>query len=239
MKLKAFLCVTLLAITMALPAHAYDYTISGVSQAAFYPSTNYEQMYGASYVYDGTNVTDYMTPDLPYGITSNTSIGVMDTPLVTLGTSTGSLFSTALTAPTISYTQPTLEPTISADGVLGTLTIPVLDFQAPIYIDTSTSSLSKGVGHFSNTATWTGNVGIAGHNRGSAYTLGDIKDLDLDDVIKYTTDLGTKVYTVTSVTQISSTDWSRLTATSDNRITLISCVENEPNLRWCVQGTEF
>lgn len=245
MNLKAFLSTALLSLSMLMPAQAYDYTIEGAIQAEFYPSTSYDQMYGATYQYGSIHVSDVRAPTLPYGIHSHTSIGVMDVPMVTLGQSTGRLVSpwqtgpTTPVIPTITPSRPPTEPTISASGKLGTLTIPALDLVAPIYTDTSTSSLAKGVGHFSHTATWQGNVGIAGHNRGSRYTLGDIHELELGDVIKYTTNLGTKVYSVTSVSRIANEDWSRLTATTDNRITLISCVKNEPNLRWCVQAQEF
>ncbi len=53
-----------------------------------------------------------------------------------------------------------------------------------------------------------------------------------------TTSKGTRTYAVTHISQISSTDWSYLSATTDNRLTLITCVENQPALRWCIQAVE-
>ena len=38
-----------------------------------------------------------------------------------------------------------------------------------------------------------GNIGVCGHNRGSKYVIGSIKDLQQGDTITYTTKLGTPV----------------------------------------------
>ena len=43
---------------------------------------------------------------------------------------------------------------------------------------------------------------------------------------------------MTSVETIANTDWSRLQATSDNRITLTTCLANQPEKRACVQAVE-
>lgn len=80
--------------------------------------------------------------------------------------------------------------------------------------------MSKGLGHYTSTSAWDGNVGVCGHNRGAKYVIGAIKDLEIGDTITYTTTLGTRTYTVETVATISSTDWSYLSATSDNRITI-------------------
>ena len=37
---------------------------------------------------------------------------------------------------------------------------------------------------------------------------------------------------------ISDTDWTMLEETSDNRITIITCVKNHPEVRLCVQAME-
>ena len=44
--------------------------------------------------------------------------------------------------------------------------------------------------------------------------------------------------TLKTVTKIEETDFSNLERTSDNRITLITCVNNQPTKRWCVQAVE-
>ena len=45
-------------------------------------------------------------------------------------------------------------------------------------------------------------------------------------------------YTVDKTEIIENTDWSYLEKTEENKITLITCVENEPNYRRVVQATE-
>lgn len=123
-----------------------------------------------------------------------------------------------------------------ADGTLGTLKISKLGLNVKVY--EGENNLEKGVGHFTDTAVFTGNVAIAGHNRGVNSYFGEIHNLKAGDEIIYTTKLGTKKYAVTSVRKINAADFSFLRETSDNRLTLITCVKNEPNFRWCVQAKE-
>ena len=123
-----------------------------------------------------------------------------------------------------------------ADGTLGTLKIPKLGLNVKVY--EGENNLEKGVGHFTDTAVFTGNVAIAGHNRGVNSYFGEIHNLKAGDEIIYTTKLGTKKYAVTSVRKINAADFSFLRETSDNRLTLITCVKNEPNFRRCVQARE-
>ena len=123
-----------------------------------------------------------------------------------------------------------------ADSTLGTLTIPKLGLNVKVY--EGENNLEKGVGHFTDTAVFTGNVAIAGHNRGVNSYFGEIHHLKVGDEITYTTKLGTKKYAVTSVRKINAADFSFLRETSDNRLTLITCVKNEPSFRRCVQARE-
>ena len=51
--------------------------------------------------------------------------------------------------------------------------------------------------------------------------------------------LGTRTYEVFYVGQIEETDFSRLGRSSENMITLITCVRNVPEMRWCVQAREI
>lgn len=123
-----------------------------------------------------------------------------------------------------------------ADGTLGMLKVPKLGLNVKVY--EGENNLEKGVGHFTDTAVFTGNVAIAGHNRGVNSYFGEIHNLKTGDEIIYTTKLGTKKYAVTSVRKINAADFSFLRETSDNRLTLITCVKNEPNFRRCVQARE-
>lgn len=68
--------------------------------------------------------------------------------------------------------------------------------------------------------------------------IGGIKDLEPGDEITYTTSLGTRTYEVETVVKIRNNDWSYLEATSDNRITLVTCVAGDSSRRWCVQAIE-
>ncbi len=124
-------------------------------------------------------------------------------------------------------------------GYLGTLKIPELDLSVRIYEGTTNSVLAKGVGHFKDSSIWNGNVGLAAHNRGTNDYFGEIHELDYGDVIKLTTKKGTRTYKVFNVEKISVNDTSNLQGTSDNIITLITCVKNQSDkYRWCVQGYE-
>ena len=102
----------------------------------------------------------------------------------------------------------------------------------------SSDLMRKGVGHFPSTSAWSGNIGLCGHNRGSSHNIGSIKNLEVGDAIRYETSLGTRTYSVSYVGIIDWTDWSYLNATSDNRITLITCLADQPPKRVCVQGIE-
>lgn len=69
--------------------------------------------------------------------------------------------------------------------------------------------------------------------------FGKLKELKTGDKIIYTTEQGTKEYEVTLSIIIKDIDWSYLEETEDNRITLITCVENKPEYRRCIQAKEI
>lgn len=118
--------------------------------------------------------------------------------------------------------------------------IPKIGLEANINFGTSQEVMSEFVGHFDTTKLWNGNIGLAAHNRGYPVNyFGGLKELQIGDEIKYTTVFGTKTYKVATSTIIKDTDWTYLQETKDNRITLITCVENQPNYRRCIQGIEI
>lgn len=121
-------------------------------------------------------------------------------------------------------------------GYLATLKIPSLDVSVKVYEGTTNSVLAKGAGHFENTSIWNGNVCIAAHNRGTNAYFGRIHTLDDGDRIQLTTKKGTRTYRVFNVEKISVNDTSNLQGTNENIITLITCVRNQANYRWCVQA---
>jgi LPXTG-site transpeptidase (sortase) family protein len=83
---------------------------------------------------------------------------------------------------------------------------------------------------------WDSNVGVVGHNRTGFF--GKLKTLQVGDAVAYATNAGTRTYRVSYVGQIADTDWSLLQYTTDNRLTLITCVENVPSRRVVVQCVE-
>ena len=141
------------------------------------------------------------------------------------------------TASTIGYTDVTSDLYYDG-GHLGMLKIPAIGVNVKIYQGTDSATLAKGAGHFPDTSIWAGNVCVAGHNRGTNCYFGEIHTLNIGDEITLTTKLGTRTYSVTSVQKISETDGSATGSTSDNRITLFTCVRNESAYRWCVTAVE-
>ena len=125
-----------------------------------------------------------------------------------------------------------------SDGSIGTVKIPSLGLTRKVWEGETTDNMAKGMAHYSSTSAWDGNVGLCGHNRGHTYAIGTIKNLKRGDTITYTTVYGTRTYSVVSVETIASTDWSRLQATTDNRLTLTTCLANQPEKRVCVQAVE-
>ena len=162
------------------------------------------------------------------GGTTTTSASVSNFSYSTQPTDSGSVGFTDVTAD--SY---------YANGSLGTLKIPSIGVNAKIVEGTDTASLAKGIGHFEGTSIWDGNVCVAAHNRGTNAIFGKIHTLTAGDTITLTTKQGTRTYSVTSVEKISETDTSGTTSTSDNRITLYTCVRDERDFRYCVRGIEI
>ena len=90
------------------------------------------------------------------------------------------------------------------------ISIPKINLKAQISEGTTKEVMDKYVGHFVDT--------------------GVIKGNKKEDK--------TYCFKVETVTVIKDTDWTYLEETEDNRITLITCVENEPDYRRCVQAIE-
>lgn len=125
-------------------------------------------------------------------------------------------------------------------NIIGYISIDKIGLEkAPIAEGTDLKTIGKYVGHFENTSYLDGNVCLCSHNRGSnAAFFGELKNLSEGDIITYITKYETKQYEVKEVKQIEETDLSVLEQTEENQITLITCVENQSNLRICVVGIE-
>ena len=117
--------------------------------------------------------------------------------------------------------------------------IPKISLKANIAEGTSKDVLNQYVGHFEKTNKEYGNVGLAAHNRGYEVNFfQDLKLLKKGDEIKYTYNQFEKIYEVEKCRIIKDTDWEYLDDTEDNRLTLITCVENQPEYRRCIQAVE-
>ena len=261
--LHIFLLTAVFAAMLVAPAHALEYTIDEPEDYLFGRPTSED----APYTVENPNVDrskntalippgfgtptsylpgsgKYLTPNLVPGALSGGLVnqvgsvtdGGYPTVDVSGGAGSTSQFSYTTTQ-TTAYTEVTSDLYYSG-GHLGTLKIPSLGVNVKIYEGTDSAQLAKGAGHFTNTSIWNGNVCLAGHNRGVTNHFGKIHTLNAGDTITLTTQLGTRTYSVTSVTKVSETDTSGTAATSGNQITLYTCVMNERDYRWCVVAQE-
>lgn len=118
--------------------------------------------------------------------------------------------------------------------------IPKINLMAQISEGTTKEVMDKYVGHFVDTGVIKGNICLGAHNRGYPVNyFENIKSLQEGDYIFYKKDEKTYMFKVEIVAVIKDTDWTYLEETEDNRITLITCVENEPDYRRCVQAVEI
>ena len=117
--------------------------------------------------------------------------------------------------------------------------IPKISVKAPISEGTTKEILNQYVGHFQTTAKENGNIGLAAHNRG--YEVNYFQDLKLlkeGDKIIYQHNDFRKTYEVKKIRIIKDTEWTYLEETEENQLTLITCVENQPEYRRCIQAIE-
>ena len=244
--------LALTIITMAalsVGTFAADYSFETGAGTEYYPATSYADTYGAAYNYGGPNPVDYQIPELPYGVSSTTQIGIMEKGYLpglqqNAGASISGDYGLSggfydIPSGSISSVKPSVQAYTSVDGMerrdgsIGTLNI-----NMKVWEGETNTSMAKGLGHYSSTSGWDGNVGICGHNRGAKYNIGSIRNLEIGDTITYSTVYGTRTYAVILVKTISDSDWSYLQATADNRITITTCPADRPSKRVCVQAVE-
>ena len=118
--------------------------------------------------------------------------------------------------------------------------IPKINLVAPIAEETSTNIMNEYVGHFEETPKNKGNIGLAAHNRG--YKINYFRDLKLlqkGDLIIYTYNGEISKYSVNELGIIKDTDWSKLESSSQDKLTLITCLEDEPEYRRYIQAVKL
>lgn len=119
------------------------------------------------------------------------------------------------------------------------LQIEAINLYAPIEETTEMKILNKAIGHFEETPKDFGNIGLAAHNRGYEKNyFENLKNVKTGDEIIYTYNNSQKIYIVDKIENIRNTDWSYLENTKKNKLTLITCLEGNPDLRLCVQASE-
>ena len=268
-RLALMTVLTTLAALLVTPADALEYTFAAppdylfgeaTSDATIYEweNPNVDRSKNVALIAPGfgtptsylPNSGELLTPNLAAGsgnvvvIGGTTAIGTtgvvggMTTASGTVSYPTVSIGSTGSTVQTVAFTDVTSD-LYYANGSLGTLKIPSIGLTVGLYEGTTSAPLLKGAGHFTGTSIWNGNVAAAGHNRGVRNDFGKLHTLKSGAVITLTTALGSRNYSVTSVSKVLSTDTSGLTATAHNQLTLYTCVENQPAYRWCVKATEI
>ena len=248
MKLRVFLLTAMICTLCVGQASALEYTMDAPEDHLFGRPTSDDTIYewedpnvdrskntalippgfGSPTSYlpgSGTALTPNLVPGaLDGGLVSQT--GAVNYPLIDGGTSSSVSESTGFTEVTSDLYY--------GNGSLGTLKIPAIGLTVKVYEGTGSSTLAKGAGHFEDTSLWDGNCCIAGHNRGVRNDFGDLHTLKPGDTVTWTTKLGTRPYEVVSVEKVLETDTSGTTSTSDNRLTLYTCVKNQRAYRWCV-----
>ena len=134
-----------------------------------------------------------------------------------------------------------VETVLSDENVIGYLTIDSIELiKAPIKEGIEMSTLNKYIGHFPESAYLEGNIALAGHNRGYEKNyFENLKYIKKGDIIEYQTKSEIKKYKVTEIKKITEFDVDVIKNTKENKITLITCIENKPYLRLCVIGEEI
>lgn len=243
-----------LVAVLSQSAWAADYTFSGPEQGLFARPTSDNTIYvdrpkinvdrskntalippafGSATSYlpgSGTALTPNLTPGGSGIVSGGGTSNVVTPPDISGNTNTGNTgnpgSSFTLVTPDLYY----------VGGYIGSLKIPSIGVNVKIYQGTDDAALRYGVGHFENTSIWEGNVAIAGHNRGVNSYFGKIHTLKPGATIQLTTKIGTRQYQVDGVAMIAATDVSVLSARDNDIITLITCVRDHPEYRWCVQA---
>ena len=125
------------------------------------------------------------------------------------------------------------------EDLIGSLKIEKINLNGTVKEGSTNEILRDYIGHIEETAKYDGNVGLAAHNRGNKYSyFARINELEPGDEIIYTTKYGERKYIVDTKKEILETDWSNLEGTSDNRLTLITCIKNKVNQRLCLQAVQ-
>ena len=190
--MKKFFSLTLtlaaMLSAMAVSAQAADYSFETDGTPEYYPSSSYEDVYGSRYNYGGKNVVDYQIPELEYGQLSTTQTGVMEKIMlhglqgisasgsgiygISPGGGTveipGFLQGGSTSTPAMPAFTELTQDFLLSNGAVGKISIPAIGVKNYyLWEGETTASMKKGLGHFTSTSVWNGNVAVCGHNRGA------------------------------------------------------------------------
>ena len=236
MRLKTLcLAALILAAVCVTPASALEYTMDAPDDYLFARPTSDTTIYEHEDPNVDRSKNTALTPNLGPGALDGgglvSQVGSVTYPAVDTGSGWTGTTATG-------WTDVTSDLYYSG-GHLGTLKIPAIGLSVKVYEGTDSKTLAKGAGHFEDTSLWDGNCCIAGHNRGVRDDFGDLHTLEPGDTITWTTKLGTRTYEVVSVQKVKETDTRGTAATTDNRLTLFTCVRDQRAYRWQVQAVKF
>lgn len=237
-RICAGLTLCCLLNAMLLPAAALEYTIDGPEQSLFGQPTSDDTIYVTTDKPANTDRSKNAALIPPaFGSPTAYTLNSGEPLTPNLSDRDAASTTTAMGSTAIPSDISGISAVLYESGdLLGTLEIPAISLYVNVYQGTGDSSLAQGVGHFENTSLWNGNVAMAGHNRGINSYFGKIHTLDTGDVIHWITPLGARKYTVKSVSKIPADNVSVLDASTKNVLTLITCVKNQPDYRWCVRA---
>ncbi len=120
------------------------------------------------------------------------------------------------------------------------LVIPKINVSASIKDGTSGNVINNYIGHFIETPKENGNIGLIAASAGYKENyFKDLENLVEGDKITYIKGNTKKEYKVITNVIIEETDWSYLSSTNDNRLTLITGILEQPECRRCVQAVEI
>lgn len=120
------------------------------------------------------------------------------------------------------------------------LIIPKINVSAKIKEGTNGEIINNYIGHFTETPTINGNIGLIAASAGYKENyFSQLKDLVEGDVIIYIIGDNKKEYKVTKNIEIEETDWSHLSNREENILTLITGILEKPESRRCVQAIEI
>ena len=164
----ALTIITMAALSVGAFAAEYCFETGGGTE--YYPATSYGDTYSTAYNFGGPNPVDYQIPELPYGVSGTTQIGIMEKGYLpglqqNVGTSisgeygiSGGLYDFPATAapPVLSVPAYTgVDGMERKDGSIGTLKIPSLNINMKVWEGETRASMAKGLGHYSSTSGWT------------------------------------------------------------------------------------